>query len=165
MRSHIRTVAVVVLALALLGLFLRNVNFGGVRNVLNAARDAGSVRVVLLSSINVLGTRNIDHAVETLPTRREREPHADVKIDAEEYAAKLHRENGVDVVILRPGLIYGPGERNIAKLVETLRRGKFSYIGGRDHIVPIVHVRDVVQAMLLAARTSTAESRACSGAR
>src|SRR5688500_10266339 len=30
MRSHIRTVAVVVLALALLGLFLRNVNFGGV---------------------------------------------------------------------------------------------------------------------------------------
>jgi uncharacterized protein (TIRG00374 family) len=30
MRSHIRTVAVVVLALALLGLFLRNVDFGGV---------------------------------------------------------------------------------------------------------------------------------------
>jgi glycosyltransferase 2 family protein len=37
MRSHIRTVAVVVLALALLGLFLRNVNFGGVlREIVHA---------------------------------------------------------------------------------------------------------------------------------
>jgi uncharacterized membrane protein YbhN (UPF0104 family) len=37
MRSHIRTVAVVVLALALLGLFLRNVDFSGVfREIVHA---------------------------------------------------------------------------------------------------------------------------------
>ena len=40
MRSHIRTVAVVVLALALLGLFVRNVNFGGVLREIAHAQPA-----------------------------------------------------------------------------------------------------------------------------
>ena len=136
-----------------------DVNLGGVRTVLEALRDAGTGKMILLSSINVLGTRNIERATEDLPTRREGEPHADVKIDAEELAAEFHREHGVDVTVLRPGLIYGPGERNLPKLLDAIRRGKFKFIGGRDNIVPMLHVRDMVAAMLAAAESDASAGK------
>ncbi len=67
---------------------------------------------------------------------------------------------GPQVVILRPGFIYGPGDPgNLPRIMRALRRGKFAYIGSRDHVIPIVHVGDVVQAMLLAAQVPTANGR------
>jgi len=63
-------------------------------------------------------------------------------------------------VIIRPGFIYGPGDPgNLPRIIRALRRGKFAYIGSRDHVIPIVHVGDVVQAMLLAAQAPSANGR------
>jgi nucleoside-diphosphate-sugar epimerase len=126
-------------------------NLSGVGNVLEALARQGAGRLVLLSSINVLGTRNLDPATEDLPCRRSRDPAADVKIEAEALAQDYHRR-GVHVTILRPGFIYGPGDpHNVPRLASALQRGKFAYIGSRANIVPIIHVSDVASAMLLAA--------------
>jgi nucleoside-diphosphate-sugar epimerase len=128
------------------------VNLAGVRNLLEAVRAQGRGRVVLLSSVNVLGTRDLDPASEETPYRFSSDPAADVKIEAEQLALEMYRRVALDVVIVRPGFIYGPGdERNLPRLVEAIRTGKFRFIGSRDHVVPIVHVRDVVQALRLAA--------------
>src|SRR5262249_4700638 len=61
---------------------------------------------------------------------------------------------------LRPGFIYGPRDpHNLPKLVRAIERGKFAFLGSRDNVVPIVHVDDVVRAMLLAARAPRASGR------
>jgi nucleoside-diphosphate-sugar epimerase len=135
------------------------INLDGVRNVLEALRAAGRGRLVLVSSINVLGNRNLKDADETFPCRISGDPHADVKIDAERLALEYHRQHGVEVVILRPGLVYGPGEKNIPRLLEAIGKGKFRYLGSRDHIVPMVHISDLVQAMLLAAAAPSANGK------
>jgi nucleoside-diphosphate-sugar epimerase len=135
-------------------------NLEGVRNLLNAVREAGQPRVVLLSSVNVLGTRDLDPATEETPYEYSNDPAADVKIEAERLALEYHRLFDVDVTILRPGFIYGPRDpHNLPKLISALQRGKFRFIGSRDNIVPIVHVADVVQAMLLAAHAPGARGR------
>lgn len=135
-------------------------NRDGVRNLLEAVREAGAGRVVLLSSVNVLGTRDLDRATEDLPYRRSNDPAADVKIEAEQLALEQHRTHGLDVTILRPGFIYGPGDtRNLSKLADSVRRGKFAYLGSKGNVVPIVHVEDVVQAMLRAAATPAARGQ------
>ncbi|HEV3255913.1 MAG TPA: NAD-dependent epimerase/dehydratase family protein [Gemmataceae bacterium] len=135
-------------------------NLLGVRRVLEALRQVGRGKLVLLSSINVLGTRHLDHATEDLPCRRSGDPAADVKIEAERMALEYQRRHGVTLTILRPGFIYGPGDtRNLPKLVEAVRRGRFAYIGSRHHVVPIVHVQDVVRAMLLAAGAAASDGR------
>jgi nucleoside-diphosphate-sugar epimerase len=106
---------------------------------------------VLLSSVNVLGTRHLDQATEDLPCRRSRDASADVKIEVETLAREYGERHGVDVTVLRPGLIYGPRDRhNLPQMIRALRRGKFAFIGSRDNVAPIVHVSDVVRAMLLA---------------
>lgn len=136
-----------------------DVNLGGLRSVLDALRVTGSGRLVLVSSINVLGIRNLQQANEDAPCRRAGEPHADVKIDGENLAWKFHRQHGVDVTVLRPGMIYGSGEKNIPKLLDAVRRGKFAFIGSRENVVPMVHIDDMVQAMLLAAEKPAASGR------
>ena len=139
---------------------IRETNLEGVRRLLEGARAARVGRVVLLSSVNVLGTLNLDPATENLPCRKSHDPAADVKIEAERLALQVAHEPGPEVVILRPGFIYGPGDHgNLPRIIRALRRGKFAYIGSRDHVIPIVHVDDVVHATLLAAQAPGADGR------
>ena len=119
---------------------------------------AGRGRLVFISSVNVLGTRNLDPATEDLPCRYSHDPAADVKVDAERLLQSY--QGRIDATVIRPGCIYGARDRhNLPKLVRSLQRGKFAYIGSRDNIVPIVHVSDVAQAALLAARAPIAAGR------
>jgi nucleoside-diphosphate-sugar epimerase len=92
-------------------------------------------------------------------TPRTKDPHADVKIEAERLALDFHQRHGVEVTILRPGLVYGVGEKNIPRLLDAIRRGKFRYLGSRKNIVPMVHLDDVVAALLLAAEKPAANGR------
>jgi nucleoside-diphosphate-sugar epimerase len=135
------------------------VNRDGFRHLLEAVRQEGAGRVVLLSGINVLGLRDFDSATEDLPCRRAGDPAADVKIEAEEVAREYHDRHGLDVVILRPGLVYGPGGQYIPRLLDVIRRGKFAYIGRRDNVIPLVHISDMIQAMLRAAACPAARGR------
>ncbi len=128
--------------------------------MLEAVQRAGRGRVVLVSSVNVLGTRNFDAGTEELPCKRSSDPAADVKIEAEQLAWD-YGTRGVDVTVVRPGFIYGPGDpHNIPKLCRSIRRGKFAFIGRRDNVVPIVHLDDVAQALRLAAEKPAARGRA-----
>jgi nucleoside-diphosphate-sugar epimerase len=132
----------------------------GARNLLEALRQAGSGRAVLLTSVNVLGTRHLDDATEDLPCRRSGDASADVKIDVEALARDYGQRHGVDAAVLRPGLVYGPGDRhNLPQMIRALRRGKFAFIGSRDHVAPIVYVADVAQAILLAGQAPAARGR------
>lgn len=138
---------------------IRRTNVDGLRNVLEAACDAQVRRAVTLSSINVLGSSDLNNAHEDFPTRRVGETHADVKIDGEELALDLHRRRGLGVTIIRPGLIYGDGERHLPKLARAIQRGKFKFLGSRDNVVPMVYVTDLVQALVLAADSPKAAGR------
>jgi nucleoside-diphosphate-sugar epimerase len=134
-------------------------NLNGVRHLLDAVKQAERGRVILVSSINVLGTRHLDPATEATPSARSNDPAADVKIEAEQLAAQ-YLQQGVDVVVVRPGFIYGPGDpHNIPKLARAIEGGKFRFIGKSGNIVPIVHVNDVVQALLLASSVPEARGR------
>lgn len=132
----------------------------GLRHVLEGLRRAGGGRLVLLSGLSVLGLRSYEAPAEDLPYSRSGDPEIDVKIDAEQLALDYCGKRGIDVTILRAGFIYGPGDRrNLPKLVEAVRGGKVVYIGSRNNVVPLVHVDDMVRALLLAGQSSTAGGR------
>ena len=138
----------------------RETNLEGTRQLMEAARAQGCRRVVLLSSLHVLGIGDLDPATEELPCRRTYDPASNAKLDMERMALESARGGGTEVVILRPGVIYGPRDpHNLPKLIASIRDGRFRYLGSRRHIVPIVHVADVVQAMLLAGQSPKANGR------
>jgi nucleoside-diphosphate-sugar epimerase len=136
-----------------------DVNLGGTRNLLEVLREGGHGRLVLVSTINVLGIRSFEDATEDFPCRQAKEASADVKIESERLAHDYRQKHGMDVVIVRPPLIYGPGEHNIPRILRTIRRGKFAYIGGRENLIPMAHVDDAARVMVLAGTVPAASGR------
>jgi nucleoside-diphosphate-sugar epimerase len=138
---------------------IRSTNLASVQTLFEAVREAkSSARIVLMSSINVLGSVNYENATEAMPRRRTNDLHVDLKAAAEELAER-EIAGGANILVLRPGLVYGPGDHNLQKLAHAIYVGKFRYIGSRDHIVPLVHVSDMSQAMILAGHASPTVSR------
>jgi nucleoside-diphosphate-sugar epimerase len=138
---------------------IRHTNLKSVETLFDAVRAAkNSARIVLMSSINALGSVNYENGNEDLPRRRTGDEHVDLKISAEELAER-QIAGGLDVVVLRPGLVYGPGDHNLQKLAQAISRGKFMFIDSRDNVVPLVHVSDMSQAMILAGHATSATSR------
>jgi 2-alkyl-3-oxoalkanoate reductase len=138
----------------------QHINLAALRLLLEAVRRRGSGRIVLPTGLSVLGVRDLDPCTEELTRQRRGDPEIDGKIEAEELALRYHARHGVDVTILRPSFIYGPrDQRNLPSLVDLIRRRKFVYVGSRRIIVPLLHVQDAVQAMLLAGRCDHASGR------
>lgn len=101
----------------------REVNTAGTLNLARQAAEAGVRRFVYLSSIKVLGEgRDAPYTLadEAAPA----EPYALSKWEAEQGLHALGRNTGLEVVVLRPPLIYGPGVKaNFLGLLRALARG------------------------------------------
>lgn len=102
---------------------------------LKLAQDAvaaGVRRFIFVSSIKVNG----DWTLPGRPFRADDHPrpsdaYARSKAAAEQQLLALMAETGLEVVIVRPSLIYGPGVKaNVAKLLDTLARGVPLPLGG-----------------------------------
>jgi uncharacterized protein YbjT (DUF2867 family) len=93
----------------------RETTIQGTRNVLEAARSAGTRRVAYVSSCSVyryVGVPDGTVLQETSPLEprpERRGPYSWAKTVADQEVERMAEALGVDVVRLRPGLVYGPG--------------------------------------------------------
>lgn len=113
----------------------RRVNVDGTLALARAAAEAGVRRFVFVSSIKVNGER-------TAPGRAFRADDAPApgdaygvsKWEAEQGLCALARETGMEVVVVRPPLVYGPGAKgNFAALVRRVARGVPLPLGAVRH--------------------------------
>lgn len=101
----------------------RKVNVEGTLNLARQAAVAGVRRFVFISSIGVNGN------VNTKPFTPEGNPspadaYAQSKWEAEQGLWKIQQETGVEVVIIRPPLVYGPNAPgNFGSLVRWIEKG------------------------------------------
>ncbi len=133
-----------------------DVNVEGTRRLLAAAVEAGVTRAVHVSSLSVLGTKHHHGTDETGPYVYG-DAYTDTKIDSEQVAREFAAGGRIEVVVLRPGFVYGAGDNHIlVPLVERLRSGRFAFIGDGSKEMNTVYIRDVVRAALLADETAAA---------
>ncbi|MEZ5184415.1 MAG: NAD(P)-dependent oxidoreductase [Candidatus Nanopelagicales bacterium] len=131
------------------------VNTLGTRNVLDAAISAGVRRFVLLSSVTVFGNDFPEAVTETYPTRPTGVPYADTKIAAEHLCLDSTIRSGVEVTIVRPGDVYGPGSRPWTLLpVQMIKSRRVAVPKSGVHSP--VFVSDVVAGIVAAADTAQA---------
>ncbi len=124
------------------------INAVGTKNVLHASLIKGAKRVVHFSSAGVIGyVKNGEIADENYPLNPE-DFYERSKLDGEKIAIEYGRK-GLDLVIIRPGWVYGPGDKRTFKLIKAIASGKFFIIGkGKTFQTPIF-IDDLIEGIYL----------------
>jgi len=127
--------------------YYRDVNVGGTRNVLEAARCLDCERVVHCSTGGVHGHIANPPADEAYPFCPG-DIYQRTKLEAE-LEASAAASRGQRVVIVRPGPIYGEGDLRFLKLYRAIARGVFVMIGNGRPKLHMVHIDDLVDGIML----------------
>ena len=95
-------------------------NIKGTLNVLNAARDVGTQRLLVTSTSEVYGTAQYVPIDEKHPYQGQ-SPYSATKIGADRLAESFYRSFDLPVTIVRPFNTYGPRQSGRAVILPSLR--------------------------------------------
>jgi nucleoside-diphosphate-sugar epimerase len=129
------------------------VNLYGTANLARQAARAGVKRLVFASSIKVNG----EQTTEARPFAESDEPdpqdpYAVSKLQAEQVLQKISKETGLEVVIVRPPLVYGAGVKgNFLRLLAAIDKGVPLPLAGAHNLRSLVYVGNLVDALIACA--------------
>ncbi len=128
---------------------LRDIHVHATENLMRAAKTAGCRRFIHTSTMGVHGH------VKNGPGNEETEfspgdAYQETKVEGELLAFKLAKELPIDLCVIRPCGIYGPGDTRFLKLVKPIKKGQFFMIGSGETHYHFVHIDDLVNGYLLA---------------
>jgi len=128
----------------------RKVNVQGTLNLARQAVAAGARRFVFLSSIKVNGettAREIPFQAADVPLPED--AYGISKLEAEQGLMRLAAETGMEVVIIRPPLVYGPGVKgNFASMIKLVDKGIPLPFGAVDNKRSLVGVDNLVDLII-----------------
>jgi dihydroflavonol-4-reductase len=128
-------------------------NVRGTERVLDAAADAAVDRVVYVSTVNAFGNTN-GQTVDESYRRNESDGFVSYYDETKYLAHKLAQERaaaGAPVVIVQPGLVYGPGDHAIVgQLIDQASTGKMPAKAFPELGYTAVFVDDVADGIILA---------------
>ena len=115
-------------------------------------------RFIFLSSQAAAGpARDLQRPVDEADPPRPIEPYGRSKLEAERIVQSF--ADRVPVTILRPCAVFGPHDRDFLPLFRFADRGVIPYPGVANHWFSVLHVDDLVEAMLVAAAEPVAISQ------
>ncbi len=129
------------------------------RNFLDAVAalpTAQRPRIVLVSSFGVysvapLGRNAMVDESTPLETRpAERDVYSYTKLRQEQMFWEYQQRLNLDLVVLRPGVIYGPGSGHFSNRVGLSLFGRFVHLGGKN-LIPLTYVDNCAEAIVVAA--------------
>jgi len=126
-----------------------DINAEGVRRILDAAIDAGVPRMVHCSTNGVHSHIAHPPADENAPLNPG-DVYQDSKLVGENIAMDYFKEGKIKGVVLRPAMIYGPGDQRTLKLFRMIDKRKFFYVGPGTAYTHWLDVRDLAHAFHLA---------------
>jgi UDP-glucose 4-epimerase len=135
----------------------REVNLDATLRLARQAVDAGVRRFVFVSSVKVNGeaTQGKPYTAEDRPAPCD--PYGQSKMEAEAALLALGSETGLEVVIVRPPLVYGPGVKaNFLNLMKLVRMGLPLPFGRADGYRSMVALDNLVDLLLTCATHANA---------
>ncbi|MDG2303910.1 MAG: NAD-dependent epimerase/dehydratase family protein [Candidatus Binatia bacterium] len=132
-------------------------NVTATENLLEAAEAAGVKRFVYVSSAGIYGSDaasgDIDETTPLDPSIEQRGAYAWSKARADDRVRRFGENSNVEVVIIRPGLLYGSEAKPfLGRLSFPVPRGRGRRIvvGSRNNLLPLTHVDNACDAIVLA---------------
>ena len=141
----------------------RAVNVGGTMNLARCAAAAGVKRLVFVSSVKVngegppLGGKQVGRVYREFDVPAPEDAYGISKHEAEVGLRDLARNMGLEVVIVRPPLVYGPGVRaNMRALMKAVERGLPLPLGAVTNRRSLVYVDNLADFIMRCAEAPAA---------
>lgn len=131
----------------------RQANVLSLEHMLTTVQRVGQLkRWIQISSLGVYPARHHYGTDETVtPDLGGLDGYTQTKAEAEVMLERHRDQFNLPVVILRPGFIYGAGDRHaLPRIVEKLQVGKMKFIGRGDRLLNNTYVGNLVDAIFLA---------------
>ncbi|HET7834029.1 MAG TPA: SDR family oxidoreductase [Gallionella sp.] len=131
----------------------RRTNVAGTAHLARCAAVAGVKRLLYVSSIKVNGESTSDDAKFTeagVPSPQD--AYGISKMEAEQALHGIAHETGMEVVIVRPPLVYGAGVKgNFAQLLKVLAKGIPLPLASVHNLRSMIYVDNLVDALIICA--------------
>lgn len=131
----------------------RRVNTAGAEHLARCAAAAGVRRLVYISSIKVNGEQTPDgkkFSEDDAPAPQD--PYGVSKWEAEQALHRVATETGLEVVVVRPPLVYGPGVKgNFAQMLSAVSRGIPLPFASLHNQRSLVYLGNLVDALIVCA--------------
>jgi nucleoside-diphosphate-sugar epimerase len=131
----------------------RTLNVVALEHLIHAAAQSSRFRRwIQISSLGAYPARHHYGTDESVPPSASGlDGYTSTKAEGEILLNHHMREHGFSAVILRPGFIYGPGDRHaLARVVDKITKGKMKLIGRGDRVLNNTSVENLVDAIFLA---------------
>lgn len=125
-----------------------DINVAGVAHLIDAAVAAGVPRFVHCSTNGVHGHVEVPPANEGAPYAPG-DLYQESKLEGERVVMNAFSDGRIEGVVLRPAMIYGPGDARILKLFRMIAKGRFFYVGRGEALTHWLDVRDLAEAFRL----------------
>ena len=146
------------------GDLVRSVNIEGTRALLRVAAESGVRRLVHTSSIITASGEEHTGVTETTPYSTACDLYSTTKVASEQLVLAANGDSGLLTTAIRPGGIYGPGERNnvIGPLIKALKQGApLLLFGGTSTRMDYTYIDNLVDAQIRAAERLVEGSPVC----
>ena len=131
----------------------------GTRILLAACQEQPQLQsIVHCSTTGAHGVTGPTPAAEDAPYAPTN-PYEATKLESEMLALQAHRTQGLPVSIVRPGLVYGPGDIHLLGFFASIKKGLFRVIDGGSALLHPIYIDDMTQAFLLCAEQPQAIGR------
>jgi nucleoside-diphosphate-sugar epimerase len=138
----------------------RQINVEATRHLAQQAATAGVRRFVFLSSIKVNGEATTDRLYTELDAPAPEDSYGISKREAEDMLRDIAARTGMEVVILRPPLVYGPGVKgNVLRLLQWIDLGLPLPLASVHNSRSMIHVGNLAEAITACIDTPAAANR------
>ena len=126
----------------------RQVNVAGTERLARQAAEAGVKRLVYISSVKVNGEGRSDPYTE-MDRPEPQDPYAVSKWEAEQVLRDIAADTGLEVVILRPPMVYGPGAGgNFLRLLKFVKQGIPLPLASIKNRRSLIYVGNLIDAII-----------------
>lgn len=137
------------------------INYGGTKNLAEAAEKAGVKRFVLLSSVAIHGFGTPDVMNENSPINTQGFHYSISKWEAEKWLMDFGKSSKMEVTAIRPGNVFGPKDHTfIENYLDILVKGQGGYVNGGQSKTCPTYVHNLTHGIALAASHHNAPGEA-----
>jgi nucleoside-diphosphate-sugar epimerase len=127
----------------------KKINTNGTIALANVSVRAGVKRFVYLSTIKVNGEQTFDYPFSADVPVHPIDPYAVSKWEAEQKLHEIGRETGLEIVIVRPPLVYGPMVKaNFLKLMRLVDKGLVLPFGSIKNKRSMIYIDNLVDFLM-----------------